>query len=130
MKDRLATLGTLVGFLVGTVFGSGSVWQWNNLQVETAQLQLEEAISLSELRSEISGLQFEIYEATMEFRRLNFDKGNVPGTDIGIAVEQLDKRLLLLFDDFEVKEARLAKLEDREPRSIELDFRGPGRPSF
>lgn len=123
IKDR-----AVIGFLIGTFLGSGAIWQWNNLRIERSKLQLESATILSELRRELSDIQYEIYKTTEDWRRYNFMEDNVSGSETEIKLTQLDRRILLLIGDFDIKEKRLAELESREPREIELDFRGPGRP--
>ena len=92
--------------LLGTLFGSGSIWSWQNSQTELVRLQMERTKASLELRDKK-------YELLIDIASYNSDYNKIR-----------DNYTLYhsVIDDFNALEKHLARLEEREAKTV--DFEG------
>ncbi len=44
MADSAATKWAIISFVIGCLFGSGAIWQWNQLQIAEKNQEMERVI--------------------------------------------------------------------------------------
>jgi len=132
---------TIVGisFVLATLLGNGALWQYGQYRIEKQRIELEtEKISIEriseaiKLREKLNDLFYKITNLAGEYQNALLAKSEGKNKIGSFTIEQrillLNTELDQLIDDFQVGEANLAKLENRQPRKINLQFRPPGKP--
>ena len=116
-------------FLAGTLIGSGSIWQYKNLQISKRSHEIESVLKIAEIRNKVGLLQQEIIVMTEEYVSLLRSDRENPNPSTNNKILHLRSRLTVVKDDFSNLEAELAKLENRVPRRIQIDFVPPKPPT-
>ena len=123
---------TIIGvatFVLGTLLGSGSIWQWKNSELDARKQQIEGVQKLTELRKQENDLYRDIIELSDEYITAADQYSKAPTQALNRQIHQLSARLDVIKDDFRTLEGNLSRLEGRAPRTIPLDFVPPGAPS-
>src|ERR1051326_6769979 len=116
---------TVLAFVLGTLFGSGSIWQWKQTQIEGQKAELDRIVRTTELRRQQNDLYLKFINVSRQIvqnasgysKNLDSDARNKNG--------DLNAQLELTKDDLLTLEKAIATLEGRQPRSIRLDFIPP-----
>lgn len=127
-------------FVLVTLFGNGALWQWGQYQIDKERVQLEtekcnidRVAAAMKLRENLNDLFYKITRVVAEHQDVLSAKSGGANKIGSFTVEQklllLNTELDQLIDDSRAAEASLAKLENRQPREINLQFRPPDRPS-
>jgi hypothetical protein len=103
----------LGALFLGTLIGSGAIWNWQSAQREEARLQIEKAKASAALREKGTRLLIDIvgFQGDAEKRKANY-------------AEYRSK-----IDGFNSIEKSLAKIESREYRTIDFESLLPGSPA-
>ncbi len=115
-------------FLVGTVAGSGSIWQWMNLRIAQRSQDVEEILKIAEIRKQIGERLEQIIEMSDDYQKILRDDPNNDAPDTEKKILQLKARLEVVKTDFTIMEVKLAHIENRPPRRIGIEFIGPSPP--
>ncbi len=118
---KMTIIGSVLSFLIGTIFGAGGYWKFQEIEISRSK-------TTTDLRSELSKLMDNVITITAAFKPLKLCEGKTPETN-NKAIE-LHAKLELYQDNFEVLERKLANLEGREPREINLQFSPPCPPKI
>ena len=118
----------IISFIIGTLIGTGSIWQWKDLQLSQRKQEIEEVLKIAEIRKQVGGLQQEIIVMTDEYVTLLNAYRNRPDPSTNNRIIQLRARLKVIKDDFFNLEASLSQLEGRAARVIQIDFVPPAPP--
>lgn len=118
LKARLNKLIPLFLFLLG----SGVVWQVQQARVANRSHELAQTVAIADLRAKITDLAFHIIQLTNEYVQTRDAHDREPMESSYAKVEELKCKLALLKDDHQILEQKLAGMENREPRKLELDF--------
>jgi hypothetical protein len=111
--------GIIVAFIIGTLVGTGGYWKYQEIEIAKTKASID-------LRDQLSVLMDKVITTTAAFNPLNLCNGSTPETN-NKAIE-LHAKLKLYQQDFEEIERKLANLEGREPRIIDLQFSPPCPP--
>jgi hypothetical protein len=117
---KLTIWASVKAFLIGTLFGSGGYWKYQ--EVENSKSKLS-----TDLRTELSKLMDNVITTTAGFKSLNLCQGKTAEAN-NRAIE-LHAKLKLHQENFEVLEKKIAIIEDREVREINLEFSPPCPPT-
>lgn len=115
-------------FVLGTLFGSGSIWQWKSSELDARKQQIEGVQKLTELRKQENDLYRDIIGLSNEYITAADQYSRGPTQGLDRQIHQLRARLDVIKDDFRTLEHNLARLEGRAPRTIPLDFIPPSAP--
>ena len=127
-KKRLSW-AIIISFLIGTLFGSGAIWQWQQLRLASKSYELEKILKTTELRNQISELYSKIIEITDEYIKTQDAYEKRRNSSGYKKILKLASHLGILKDDFKALEDKLAQLENRTPRAIEIGFLSPSPPN-
>jgi len=105
----------VISFFIGTLLGSGAIWQWFNVNLAEAQLELNKQKHIIELRDKIEDSLFKI-------NRLSRESLNIKGSSkiSEFKKNQIKSESELLIQDLMEFEKQLAKLENRATRHIAI----------
>ena len=124
------TKWTIISFLLGTCFGSGAVWQLLHARVEAQKQELDMVSVTTELRQKEIDLYDEIISLTNEYVSTGDQYSKNPSVAaLHNKLLQIQSRLGVMKDAFTVLENKLAHLEGRQPRKINLIFVPPNPPT-
>lgn len=130
-KHKSAAIAGIVGFVIGTVFGNGALWQFEQSKIARERESLDSASITTDLRGKENSLYDQIVILTAEYLK-NEDQyqahGGLPNPQINNEMLQQRIKLRMLKDDFGSLEDKLAAIENRPARDIPLDFVPPGAP--
>ena len=126
MKNILKA-GHIVSFLIGALFGSGAIWEYQKIEIENKKLELDKIEKTTNFRKELDALMEEILITTREFIPLNLCSSHSSRAN-NKAIE-LNAKLSLQKQNFDTLESKIAVLEEREPRDINLQFSAPCPPT-
>ena len=118
-NKSVAVLASVISFIIGTLVGTGAYWKYQ-------ELELSKVKATTDLRDQLSKLMDDVITTTAAFKPLNLCEGKTTETN-NKAIE-LHAKLKLYQQNFEELEKKLAKLEGREPRIINLEFSPPCPP--
>ena len=113
----------LISFVIGTLFGSGSVWKLLQHRIEKSKLQLKQAEASNEIRNRLFELMSLLKDKRELFADIRDGKLEIDGIRPNI-LNQLQTDIDLIYDDIIEKEKQLAKIENREPRKINKNHGG------
>lgn len=117
----------LISFVIGTLFGSGSVWKLLQHRIEKSKLQLKQAEASNEIRNRLFELMSSLKDKRELFSDIRDGKLEIDGIRPNI-LNQLQTEIDLIYDDIIEKEKQLAKIENREPRKISKSHGGRPAP--
>jgi hypothetical protein len=120
----------ILSFLLGTLFGSGSIWQWAHAKVEAQKQELDRVTAITELRQKEIDQYDKIINLSNEWVTASTQYSKNPSTEIAVKILQLTSRLDVMKNAFIALEDNLAHLEGRQPRKINLDLRPPQPPTI
>ena len=123
------TRWTIISFLLGTLFGSGSIWQWEHAKVEARKQELDRVTTTTELRQKEIDQYEKIIDLSNEYVITRDQYSKNPVTESQSKLIQLQSRLDVMKDAFILLEDNLAHLEGRQPRKINLYFKPPNPPT-
>jgi hypothetical protein len=86
---------SIAAFLVGTVFGSGGVWEWQKNKLESQKQEIERAVSTTDLREKENDEFTKILDLTNEYIKAADENRKAPSPPIeqqDIAVESTISR--------------------------------------
>ena len=118
----------IIALFVGTIFGSGSIWQWQKIKLERGRFELEKVAQSSDMRKRIDDLLANIIELSDKYIKVSNSYYKRKNSRDGNEMKRLITRLDVLKNDFKSIEGSLSLIEGREPRKIQLDFIPPGPP--
>jgi hypothetical protein len=113
----------IISFLIGTIFGSGTLWRYYDHKLSEEQYVFNKH---KELRLRREDNLKKIMELNPEVRKKTIDvqmRDNKYDEELSLLMAELRR----LVDDFNNDELELAKLEDREPLKLKLDLESPER---
>lgn len=127
---------TVISFVLVTLLGNGAFWQYSQYRIEKQRIEIEtekhsiERISVAiKLREKLNHVFYKITKLAEEYQNALLAESEGKSKIGSFTIEQrillLNTELDQLVDDFQVAEANLAKLENRQPRKINLQFRPP-----
>ena len=119
----------VVSFLVGTLLGSGSLWQWKQSKLESQKQELETVVKTTDLRQQENEQYAKIIDLTNEYIRDRDEYSKNARPDLNNRILQLRSQLDVMKDNFMTLEKNLARLENRQPRKITIDFIPPEPPT-
>ena len=117
----------VISFVIGTLFGSGSVWRFLQHRIEKSKLQLEQAEASNKIRNRLFELMSSLKNNREYFADIRDGKLKVDGISSNILI-QLQTDIDLIYDDIIETEKQLAKIEKREPRKISKNHGGRPAP--
>ncbi len=120
-------LADALKILVGMVVGSGSIWSFLRYRAAKREHDLNAAKVISQLRKELLDRLVLLIERSEQYANVRdgIVKAPIPGNELMNLQAQID----LLKADISAGELRLAKLEGRQPRSINLSYVRPTPPT-
>ena len=114
-------------FVVGGVFGSGSLWAFLEYRQRGKEVELSSAVSISELQKDLTDKLLELISRSEEYSDVR---------DGRIEVEIPENKLMQLYAHIEILqgdirscEDRLSRLENRPPRKINVEYIRPEPPN-
>jgi hypothetical protein len=121
MPKWLKTWMPVWTLIIGTVFGSGALWEWQKHQLDAIATTTDLWKQENDLYAKIIDLSNEYIEAQKKYSK-------TPSDEVRTRMVQQNAQLGLMKDDFTALETKLAHLEDRPPHTIPLDFTPPSAP--
>lgn len=128
LTARKAVAWGVGGALVGVLLGPGSFWQWRQTELDVAGQDVRVAEAAIIHRDRLASITIEIINISSLWVKLRDCDPQQENFRVGSKMRELDVRLTLLGDDFVSLESTLARLEGREPRDIDLEFRTMAAP--
>jgi hypothetical protein len=122
----MAILWNLLSSFAGGLFGSGAIWAFLNYRQRAKEVELSSAVSISELQRDLANKLLELISESEEYSDVRDGKSeaSIPENKL----MQLYAHIEILQSDVLSCEARLAKLEDRPPREINVEYIRPEPP--
>jgi hypothetical protein len=122
-----------LGVLIGMVFGSGALWSflqfWNARQAH----KVNAAKVIADLQRELGDKLVRLIELSNQYAKLRDAEARSGPTrespSRGNEMRRLQAQIDLVKQDIPLAEARLAKLEGRAPRQIQLQWIPPAPPT-
>lgn len=121
-QNKIVTLGTILPFVIGILFGSGVFWKYMDHKVKVARTTIE-------IREKLDDMMYKIIELTAEYIDISTQYKENNDSKFYIKLKLQKQRLDFLKNDYRTVEAKLAQMENRQPRKINLDFTVPVAPS-
>ena len=115
-------------FVIGALFGSGSVWMLLQHRIKKNKLQLKQAEASNEIRNRMFELMSLLKDKREFFVDIRDGKVEIDGIQPNI-LNQLQTEIDLIYDDIIEKEKQLAKIENRKPRKISKSHGGRPAPA-
>lgn len=110
-----------------------AIWQYFQYNIEKQKHELQTILESVNLREKLDQIFSKIIKLTEEYQDVlakQADQNAHFGTlNSKQKVILLNIELDQLIDDYSVVEVKLAKIENRQPRKINLHFRPPGTPT-
>lgn len=118
----------MLASFAGALFGSGSLWAFLNFRQRSREIQLSAATSTAALRKDLLDKLIELIAKSEEYADIR--DGKLPARIPPNKLNQLNAQIELLRGDVLECEAKLAKLEGRNPRQLKVEYIRPSPPSF
>jgi hypothetical protein len=67
MKQSPVSAWTIIAFLMGTLFGSGGVWEYQRIKLDSQKLEIERAVQTTDLREKENEELAKIVELSNEY---------------------------------------------------------------
>ncbi len=119
---------SIVTFIIGTILGPGFLWSFKTIQLEKEKLKLEKILKTTELRKQIGDIQNQIIEVSGKYITVRDEYNRSKSYELQNKISELKPKLDRLKDDFLVTEKKLAEIENRTPRKIQIDIIPPSAP--
>jgi hypothetical protein len=135
MKESRVSGWTIFAFLIGTLVGTGGVWEWKKIELEAQSQEIERAVKTADLREKENDQYAKILDLTNEYINAvnEYSKPRNPQLSSQIVLSnkivQLKSQLDVMKDNFKALENNLAQIEGRQPRNIPIDFIPPPPPT-
>ena len=118
----------LASSFAGGLFGSGAIWAFLNYRQRAQEVEVASAVSISELQRDLANKLVDLMAKSEEYADVRDGKIEVAIPENRLI--QLDAHIEILQGDVLSCEARLAKLENRPPRKINVDYIRPESPNL
>jgi len=128
MRTAKPSLLMIIVFVIGSLFGSGILWQWKRVELEGQQQELESVVKITNLRQLELDQYSKLIELVNEYEAAWKEYNKTSNLELGIKANELKAQLDTAKDNFTALESKLAKLEGRPPRSLDLAFIPPVPP--
>ena len=123
--QKSSKLLPILTLLLGTVGGSGAMWQWDNSQINHVRAKLETTTKVIEIREKIESNILRMLEFSKKYSDLDAEMNN---TSEKSKVENIKAEIIriqeyampLLMTDIIHLENILSKMENRETRDFKL----------
>lgn len=125
-KDSL--LWAVIALLVGTIFGSGAIWQWQKNSLDQDRFVFEKATKAIEIRKRMDDVYGSILQLSNEYIKVSSSYYKTKNPDDASEMRRLIARLDVLKNDYTSIEKTLSSIEGRSPRQIQIDFIPPAPP--
>jgi len=129
MRESPLSAWTIATFLIGTLVGTGGLWEWKKIELESQNQEIERAVKTTDLREKENDQYAKILDLTNEYINAVNDYSKVPTPQLHNKIAQLKSQLDVIKDNFTTLENKLAQLEGRQPRNIPIDFIPPAPPT-
>ena len=93
-KDSLSW--AIIALLVGTLFGSGSIWQWQKNNLDRERFELEKITKSMEIRKRVDDLLADIIEISNEYIKVSNSYYSSKNPSDGNEMKRLITRLDVL----------------------------------
>jgi len=116
----------LLSSFAGGLFGSGTIWAFLSYRQRAREIEVSSAVSMSALQKDLADKLLELIARSEEYADVRDGKIKVriPPNKLN----QLKAHIDILQSDVLSCEARLAKLENRDPRNINIKYIRPAPP--
>src|SRR5271166_1311186 len=129
MKESPTSVWTIVTFLIGTLVGTGGLWEWKKIELESQSQEIERAVKTTDLREKENDQYAKILDLTNVYINAVNDYSKAPTPELHNKIAQLKSQLDVIKDNFTTLENKLAQLEGHQPRNIPIDFIPPPPPT-
>lgn len=119
----------IVTLAVTTIVGPGAVWKWKELEQKKIEVELNSMVSIAGMRSEVVQKLTELVDFVQDYNDLCDRYRGDSSATASAAISNQQARFALLCDDYKALETRLAKIERRPPRPMNLTLPWPSAPS-
>lgn len=106
-------------FFIGTLFGSGAIWNFCKAKYDKEVLELDKIKQIVGIRGELEPILRKIIKLREEYDEIKGSKNS------SLKIRQKRTQLYVLKRTYTVYEEKLAKIENRESEVINLDFDPP-----
>ncbi len=120
-----ATWWVVVSFLLGTAIGSGAIWKYQESKLAKKSFEIEKAVKTAALRHDISELQIQLIKLSDEYIKAAGLYLNQHTSQNQNEANRILSQVKVVRDDLNDAERKLAAIEEREPREIQIDFIPP-----
>ena len=103
--------------------------EYKNANTESGKAQIERLKAAQEFRKNEEEQLHQIIALANDFLGAERDYSRQPTAELERKFYQLQAQLAMAKDNFRATESTLAKLEDREPRAIDIEFLPPNKPT-
>jgi len=117
----------VVPSVISTLFGTGAMWQYQESKVNILAYELQAAESSIKFRKELDNIMQKIVATTSKYAALNLCES--PEGPLAAKAHEIDAELNLYKNNFIEIEKKLAKIEDRDARDVNLQFSSPCPPT-
>ena len=129
MRESPVSAWTIVTFLTGTLVGTGGLWEWKKIELESQNQEIERAVKTTDLREKENDQYAKILDLTNEYINAVNQYSKAPNPQLNNKILQLKSQLDVMKDNFTTLENKLGLLEGRQPRNIPIDFIPPAPPT-
>jgi hypothetical protein len=129
MKESSVSIWAVVTFLIGTLVGTGGVWEWKKVEIEAQKQQVEKTVQTTELREKENEQYSKILDLTNVYIGTVDQYSKAPSPQLNNKILQLKAQLEVMKDNFTTLENNLGQLEGRQPRNIPINFIPPAPPT-
>jgi hypothetical protein len=123
MEKWLNPSKAVVVFIIVTLLGSGALWEWQ-------KHKLDAITTATDLWKQENDLYAKIIDLSNQYIETQNKYYKTPSNELHNKMVQQTSQLELMKDNFTALEAKLAPLEDRPPRNIQLQFIPPSAPQL
>lgn len=129
MEKSTISVWTIIAFLIGTLVGTGSLWEWKKSKIEAQGAEIDKVVKTTDLREKEIDQYVKILALTNEYVNDLNQYSKTPNPDLNNKIVQMRSQLNFMKSNFTILENELAGLEDRQPRNIPIDFIPPAPPT-
>lgn len=126
-KDSL--LWAIISLLIGTVFGSGAIRQWQKNNLERERFEFEKVTKAIEIRKRMDDVYSSILQLSDDYIKVSNAYYKSNNSSAANEMRRLIARLDVLKSDYTAIENTLSVIEHRVPRTIQIDFIPPAPPA-
>jgi len=129
MKKSPVSAWTVITFLIGTLVGTGSLWEWKKVEIEAQSQEIDRVVKTTDLRQREIDQYAKIVDLTNEYINDVNQYSKAPNSQFNNKILQLKSQLDVMKDNFTTLESKLAQLEGRQARNIPINFIPPAPPT-